>query len=85
VPASGPNGDLDLQFDGTVLTAARAGLFSYHGTEGDASVGCPKVAASEEPVAGGVYSGGYCLRTTKGTIGWINFNDIKMNSEQVAW
>jgi hypothetical protein len=81
VSASGPNGDLDLHFDGTSLTAARAGLFSYYGTEGDAAVGCPKVAASGQPVSGGVYDGDFCLRTTEGTIGWVNVNDIKMNPE----
>jgi hypothetical protein len=81
VPASGPNGDLDLHFDGTSLTAARAGLFNYYGTEGEAPVGCPKIVASEQPVVGGVYDGVFCLRTTEGTIGWINFNDIKMKPE----
>jgi hypothetical protein len=79
--ASGPNGDLDLHFDGTSLTAGRSGLFHYFGTEGDARVGCPKIVASERPVAGGVYTGDFCLRTSAGTIGWVNVNDVKMDDE----
>lgn len=81
VQASGPNGDLDLYFSEQGLTATHSALFYYYGKETDAKVGCPKTVANDKPIAGLVIpsvSGQFCLRTSKGAIGWFNGNDLKM-------
>jgi hypothetical protein len=79
--------DLDLHFDGHNLTAARSGLFDYSGTETDARVSCPKIAASDDQLSGDIpYVGSeFCLRTSIGTIGWISINDSETDNENTAY
>ncbi|WP_410580911.1 hypothetical protein [Amycolatopsis sp. lyj-108] len=43
VSTSGPNGDVDLYFDGNYSASNRSGLFYYYGTEQEAKAQCPKI------------------------------------------
>ena len=81
VEASGPNGDVDVYFGNSLLSVNRSAAYYYSGTENDAKIGCPKTVAHDTPVPGGgnVVSAGsqFCVKTSKGTVGWISCNDVK--------
>jgi len=83
VSASGPNGDVDLYYDGGNLTSNRKGLFYYYGTEQEAKAQCPKIVSEGKGTVPGpqvIFAGGQqCLRTSKGTAGWISVNDVKID------
>ncbi|MFD5096068.1 hypothetical protein ACFWMR_36075 [Amycolatopsis thailandensis] len=83
VSATGPSGDIDLFYDGGNLTSNRSGLFYYYGTEQEAKVACPKIVSEGKDVVPGpevISTGGkHCLRTSKGTVGWIGVNDVKID------
>ncbi|WP_233629640.1 hypothetical protein [Amycolatopsis sp. WAC 04197] len=80
--ATGPNGDMDLHFDGSNLSSNRSGLFYYYGTEQEAATQCPKIVSEGKgPVPGPevIFAGGqHCLRTSQGTVGWLSVNDVKI-------
>ncbi|SDU14397.1 hypothetical protein [Amycolatopsis keratiniphila] len=82
VSAPGPNGDLDLHFDGSNFASNRSGLFYYHGTEQEATTQCPKIVSEGKGTVPGpevIFTGGqHCLRTSKGTVGWLSVNDVKI-------
>lgn len=82
VSASGPNGDMDLHFSGSYLAANRTGLFYYYGTEQEAKIQCPKIVSEGKGTVPGptvISAGGQlCLRTSKGTVGWLSANDVKI-------
>ncbi|GAB3745840.1 hypothetical protein GCM10027598_83100 [Amycolatopsis oliviviridis] len=83
VSTTGPNGDIDLYYDGGNLTSNRKGLFYYYGTEKEAKEQCPKVVSEGKDAVPGpqvIFAGGQqCLRTSKGTAGWISVNDVKID------
>lgn len=83
VSVSGPNGDIDLYFDGSYISSNRSGLSYYYGNESGAQSQCPKVISEGEHVIPGpvveTTGGQSCLRTSKGTVGWIGVNDIKLS------
>ncbi|UMP04504.1 hypothetical protein [Amycolatopsis sp. EV170708-02-1] len=80
--APGPNGDMDLHFDGSTLASNRSGLFYYHGTEQEATAQCPKIVSEGKGTVPGpevIFTGGqHCLRTSRGTVGWLSVNDVKI-------
>ncbi|WP_340681621.1 hypothetical protein LCL61_23055 [Amycolatopsis coloradensis] len=82
VSASGPNGDIDLYFNGSYLAANRSGLFYYYGTEQEAAAQCPKIVSEGKGTVPGpevIFAGvQHCLRTSKGTVGWLSANDVKI-------
>ncbi|MFI9454097.1 hypothetical protein [Amycolatopsis sp. NPDC052450] len=83
VSTSGPNGDIDLHFDGNYLASNRSGLFYYYGTEQEAKAQCPKIVSEGKGKVPGpevLFTGGqHCLRTSKGTAGWLSVNDVKID------
>ncbi|MEV7552029.1 hypothetical protein AB0N89_20635 [Amycolatopsis sp. NPDC089917] len=83
VSASGPNGDVDLHYSGHSLASNRSGLFDYAGTEQEAKAQCPKIISEERGRVVGpevAKTGGqHCLRTSKGTFGWLSVNDVKID------
>lgn len=77
VDARGPNGDIDLHYSDSGLSA-NGGFFPYYGPEGDARSGCTTAVRKAEPQGTLVPSkqGQLCFRTSKGAVGWSRVNDF---------
>ncbi|SDD36053.1 hypothetical protein [Actinokineospora iranica] len=80
---SGPDGDIDLHFsDDLTVTASRAALFYYYGTESDAKTDCPKTVkegrSTTGPLTPSAIGSQYCFRTSRGAYGWFNINSVDL-------
>lgn len=89
VDTAGPNGPIDLFFDGQSVRVTRSAMYYYSGGEDAASTGCPKVVANDRPAPGGGVSlsagSQFCMRTSEGKISWVGCNDVKPAGDHTGY
>ncbi|WP_103335909.1 hypothetical protein [Amycolatopsis sp. CA-126428] len=87
--ASGPNGEIDIYFVDPGMMVTRSAMYDYRGGEKQASAGCPKAVAEDQPTAGanfGLSTGKeFCVRTSEGRVGWVECNDLHSSGDHTGY
>lgn len=75
--ADGPNGDVDLYWNGSELRANGGELFSWSGSGLPSATDCRESMASGGAAFAYPYlSMTYCFATSTGTVAWFRINDV---------